>query len=321
MMFRDNELYPSQWLTAIPLCVVLGAAWWGCVPSFSQEEAKQDVLTSALPKEKGGICDIVANPPCAYLQPGFDLDDPAARRMVGNLNTLGLAFRTAYQWAPTPGNADGFAATYEFGAVNLWDPYRDAPAVLRDGRPPDNAAGGTYWLWQDGNWWWAGGVTAGATLEVVLGSTAPNGHIPRIARQLQAQGILPEGQPVPEAPAFQDREGMEDALAFCRILRRVGEHADPEAWAFTYPGGSDGVGSPLDLEDLKAYWWLWDHQSFLHGAPGSLVDLMVSPRGGGAAPVCWTQDGTAWEGGRDEEERVDLADWASEVMEEKEIEH
>ncbi len=317
MIKRIGSLgFGKIWFLLLSGFLSLSAA--GCVRPQQDGESPSGVLTLVARSETrvGEMCKIETNPPCAFKQEAFNLDDPAARRMAGSLTTLSFAFRGAFEWTVPPVNAGGFMATPEFQALNLWDPYSGRPAILMDADPADKGLVGEYHLWQDGEYWWGSATTRGGTLRIVLAPYSPQG----IARLAPGEWESPS-IPSQNAEGFTPPIGMKKILAYCRILDWVGQHADPSnPHLYSYPGVAEHVSPPADLEDLKGYWWLWDSEAMLTAAPLALEDLIFAPSGTAVRPVCRTEKGSVWHWGT-RDERTFYADWASEVTEEKGIEH
>lgn len=278
--------YPRGHLVVFLLAVAVG----GCA---SVEEAPpvpqpQPQATSA-ERPPGPCRNPWKNSACAYLQPGFNREDPAARRVAGNLTALTWAFVLSAWWSPSPRTAGDLAATLPFQAINLWDPYADAPAVLMEGPPPPSALPGTYFTWRGAGQQEFRAVTAEVVLEAAV----------LVREEEEAKGrfrLRTTGEVYEEPP------GKRPLLAFCRVLGRVAYST-----AFDFPGLLPAKDSPLEtLEDLKAYWWLWDAEATLSKSPFQLSAIHLRPDpavGAPPNPDCRTPEGSIWQWGSHELER------------------
>lgn len=225
------------------------------------------------------------NSPWAYLQPGFALDDPRARSMAGNLNTLVSAFSVASDWRPSPADAAAIVASPEYAVLNLWDPYAGGPGRLLAGEPPPSAAPGGFFTWaEEGTRWFAA-----VTQNVTMTASKP---IHERGRNADFAGIRYD-TPVERL----------DTLVLCRVLQSAVK------WVrFDFPSVlPEAHPLPETLGDLKAYWWLWDHETLLAGAPVTEAELSVHPRGPGVVVNCETDEGTVWQFGNTDLEREEYA--------------
>ncbi len=218
----------------------------------------------------------------AYLQEGFDVDDPAARRMAGNFQALTEAYRLAGFWHPSPPTVEAFVQTPQFQAINLWDPYADAPGLLEEGRPPGDAPPGTYWSWVEGEERLFAAVTVSTTLVI------------RRTIDLEPSAWEdPSAVPLMETPPPPN---LSELLTYCRALWWIGWYATSH---HHYPElAEQGTPPPADLEDLKARWWLWDAEAMLAVSPLPLEDLAFFHFGRGSRlsliPACLVGGEPVW---------------------------
>ncbi|MBC8515183.1 hypothetical protein H8D30_04960 [bacterium] len=200
-------------------------------------------------------------PHLAYLQDGFDVDNPLDRRVAGNFTRLAGAFHATSSHAPSPKTLSAFVATPEFAAVNLWDPFSETAGVLEEGPPPDDAQPGTYWTWVEKEERHFVAVTS-TTVVLFRGEIEPE------ATSWSAPGA-DVSTPYPDGPKPANLDAI---LAYCRALVSVVYFTTPQIDPYS-PGLVGGNSTPpLTLEELKGYWWLWDAEAMLEVPPLPLED-------------------------------------------------
>lgn len=256
--------------------LLLGVALSGC-ESETRDTVFRDVIESTpQASEKRGPWELYENnPQWSYKTPGFNIDDLSARRVAGNLTTLATAYDLAGSWEASPADVNAIAASPQFKAANLWNPYADSPAVLVEGKPPAGAPPGSYFTWLEGEHRWFAAVTASAVLTA------------RKPARTQAANAGYGGT------RFDEPADLLEELTFCRLLDWVAgwSHLDfPDLMP-------EGHAPPATLDDLKGYWWLWDSGAMLISAP--FADEQLSLHGLGTRVIvdCQTPEGTIWQHG------------------------
>ncbi len=235
----------------------------------------------------------------AYLQDGFEMDDPGSRQMAGNLNMVATAFWLESAVSPSPQSLEAFLQTPSFRAVSLWDPYKNGPATVVEGPLPEGEPG-TYLSWAEGKWRWFAAMTSTGLIQT--------------RREIRDMGFQIEGD---ESTLYEEPEEWRGPLAFCRLLAQIAHNtkfAFPGVFADERPQPEDfegfakywlspSVAPPSDLEGLMPYWNLWDATSFLGGSPFPQGALRLVVSGERRFVDCQTPKGSVWLHGRSSYER------------------
>ncbi|MBC8515361.1 hypothetical protein H8D30_05860 [bacterium] len=291
----------------LPLCLLFGSIAPGCHRG-NRTESLSPVRVNTV-SEPVAVHQQFHNPSAAYLTPGFSEESSSSRRMAGGLNALFTAWWEVSKWMPAPSGSAGLVVTPEYQALNLWDPYTDRPAVLGDGEPPSDAPPGSFWMWEEPHWntlLAQGGVKAqwfaAGTEEVMLKVSF---------RRYDKAGMHAElawDSGKTASPSLSVPEGRREQLAFCTVLSELVFRSLP-LWPYEshLPLEREAVKT---IEDLKAFWWLWDSEAMLAGGLFGEADLVLYGDSRLVDVDCQTEEGSIWNWAKTEGERRIKSEYA-----------
>ncbi|MBC8515296.1 hypothetical protein H8D30_05530 [bacterium] len=215
----------------------------GCLGTRENAQPLQDTVPapSVLQREDRGWESTPGSLLPSLEEEGWSDED---RRVVGNLHALTIAFNQTSKWAPSPASIDLFEQTPAFKAINLWNPFLDEPGTLLLGPPIDKErmALGSYSSWAEGKKrYFAGGIQSGVVV---------------VEAEQHADGW---GNAETEGYESADSNEWTQPLATCRLMSKVALLTTPQLT-------KADKGPARSLDELKTYWWLWDHAAVLERA-------------------------------------------------------